>query len=190
VVAAVACAGPGVEVFGDAMVDVGFAIRDAGDSMSADAEATDTPATDALVGDVSVSLDSGPRPPRAVMAACDHVYTTVITLPTVTITQTQWRAEIDAPEATTTGAIPRFWVRTCDADRETFGPPASACPAGATCTGTAAVAPACYASGGGGIDEGRIIVNCGFRSQADYTNPATADTDSGSRLMRVEIEIE
>jgi len=174
-----------MEVLGDAMVDVGTAIGDAGESMTADAEATDGSSHDA-----PRTIDSGPRPPLAIVASCDRVYTTIATTPDYAITTTTWRSEIDASEITTDGAIHRFWTRICEADRETFGIPPSTCPAGATCIGTAPPRAACSVNGGGGIDGGRIVLTCGSRSEVNYVNPALADTDNGSRVTRIEVEIE
>jgi hypothetical protein len=66
----------------------------------------------------------------------------------------------------------------------------SPCPAGATCTGTPATTPDCYVNGGGPVVEGRIVLTCGTRSQVNHVNPAIADSDTGSRLTSIDVEIE
>ena len=174
-----------MKAVGDAMIEVGTAMTDAGDAMVADADAAD-----ASHSDVAVTIDSGPRPPRAITADCDHVYTTTITTADFTITTTTWQAEIEAPTITTGGPIPRFWFRQCEVNRETFGTPSAPCPAGATCAGTPATTPDCYVNGGGPVVEGRIVLTCGTRSQVNHVNPAIADSDTGSRLTSIDVEIE
>jgi hypothetical protein len=193
-VAAAACSGPGGDAMGDAMVDVGAMLQDVGADLRADAFAADAPGLDAPSNDVAIPVDGRESPRAAVTVACDTTYVRTWTSPTATITTTDYYAELDAPGISTTGTtIPRFWVRLCQADQEWFGSasPGTTCPAGYTCTGeTRSAASTCYASGGQTYEDGRVVINCGQRSQTNFVDPGTADTDSGVRWRRVAIELE
>lgn len=191
----VACSGPGGDAMGDAMVDVGAMLQDVGADLRSDALAADAPGLDAPPHDVAFAVDGRGSPRAAVTVACDTSYVRTFTSATATITTTEYYAELDAPGVSTTGTtIPRFWVRLCQADQEYFGssaPPGSTCPAGYTCTGeTRSTASTCYSSGGNSYEDGRIVVSCGQRSQTNYVDPGTADTESGVRWRSVAIEIE
>jgi hypothetical protein len=140
--------------------------------------------------------DAQAQQSMVITGSCDQISTRTITSTNYTSTTTVWFADVSIANFTPTDA-PHVSVVTCDP--EVFGggyaPPfyvpcsIYTSPTGCSDSGYTPPATNCTVANYAMADNGRLIINCGQRSQTSVTGTSPSSTDYGQRFRTVYIRI-